>query len=63
MNKPQTVEELHEALVGVARELAACQWYGSPSYETTTGDLIDAAVERTKAQIGESLLRALGEER
>lgn len=61
----QGIAELHFAqrkvLVDFARELAACQWYSSPSFETTTEDRIDEATEKTKATIGETLLRLLGE--
>jgi L-amino acid N-acyltransferase YncA len=56
------MEELREALLRFARMLAAEQWSGSWSYETTIEDKIEAAKAETKASIGRELLRALGEE-
>ncbi len=53
-------KELKEQLIGFARELAACTWASSSSYESSTNDLIYDAQQRTKAEIGEALLRCLG---
>lgn len=55
-----TATDVWQVVVGVARKLAAEQWYGSCTYEPSTSDLVAEAKAQTKADIGRMLLEALG---
>lgn len=54
------LQKLRAQLTAFARKLAAERWYSSPSYETTVSDSIAEAVAKTKSDVGEALLEALG---